>query len=153
MNWEAIGAVAEAFAAIGVIATLGYLAVQIRQNSKLIKLSNTYQILDASRQSFLASLAQINVPAVIAKSRSGELLSDEELIAYRFWFNAQMRNFENAFLQHQSGALEDEVLSAIREKVRSAFSSGQALSAWRISENQAIKGYRDWVNGIIDSDA
>ncbi len=30
MNWEAIGAVGEVLGAIGVIVTLGYLAVQIR---------------------------------------------------------------------------------------------------------------------------
>jgi len=33
MNWEAIGAVGELIGAIGVIATLGYLAYQIRQNT------------------------------------------------------------------------------------------------------------------------
>ena len=33
MNWEAIGAIAELLAAMGVIATLAYLAVQIRQNT------------------------------------------------------------------------------------------------------------------------
>ncbi|MCB0256652.1 MAG: hypothetical protein KDI55_23270 [Anaerolineae bacterium] len=33
MNWEAIGAVSEVVGAIGVIATLAYLAVQVRQNS------------------------------------------------------------------------------------------------------------------------
>ena len=34
MNWEAIGAVGEILGAIGVIATLGYLAAQIRQNTR-----------------------------------------------------------------------------------------------------------------------
>jgi len=34
MNWEAIGAVAEMIAAVGVILTLGYLAFQIRQNTQ-----------------------------------------------------------------------------------------------------------------------
>ena len=33
MNWELIGAVSEAAGAIGVIVTLAYLAVQVRQNS------------------------------------------------------------------------------------------------------------------------
>ena len=153
MNWEAVGAIAEAFGAIGVIATLGYLAVQIRQNSRLIKLSNTYQVLDASRQSFLASLAQTDIPAVIAKASAGETLSEQERIAHQFWFNAQMRNFENAYLQHQSGALDDKVLSAIRAKVRFAFTSEQSLVAWKNSEDQAIAEYREWVNGIIDGDA
>ncbi len=33
MNWEAIGAIGEVVGGIGVIVTLGYLAVQIRQNT------------------------------------------------------------------------------------------------------------------------
>ena len=35
MNWEAIGAVAEAIGAAGVILTLGYLAIQIRRSNLL----------------------------------------------------------------------------------------------------------------------
>ncbi len=34
MNWEAIGAIGELLGAAGVIATLGYLAFQIRQNNR-----------------------------------------------------------------------------------------------------------------------
>jgi hypothetical protein len=39
MNWDAIGATAEALGAIGVIITLAYLAVQVRQNSRLLEKS------------------------------------------------------------------------------------------------------------------
>ena len=34
MNWEAFGAIGEGVGAIGVILTLGFLALQIRQNTK-----------------------------------------------------------------------------------------------------------------------
>lgn len=37
MNWDALGAIAETLGAIGVIATLAYLAVQVRQNTHTIK--------------------------------------------------------------------------------------------------------------------
>jgi len=36
MNWDAVGAVAEILGALGVIVTIAYLAIQIRQNSKLL---------------------------------------------------------------------------------------------------------------------
>ena len=78
MNWEALGAIAELLGAIGVIATLGYLATQIRQNSKLLQLNNTYQTLDASRTNFLTYLAQVDVATLLSKVRSGEDLSDTE---------------------------------------------------------------------------
>ena len=38
MNWDAIGAIAEVVAAIGVILTLIYVAIQIRQNTELLPL-------------------------------------------------------------------------------------------------------------------
>ncbi|MGI9626097.1 MAG: hypothetical protein ACR2QM_04620 [Longimicrobiales bacterium] len=40
MNWEAVGALAEAFGAIAVVLTLAYLTVQVRQNSRIIEQSN-----------------------------------------------------------------------------------------------------------------
>ena len=39
MNWDAIGAIAELFGAIGVIASLVYLAAHIRQNSRQLERS------------------------------------------------------------------------------------------------------------------
>jgi len=36
MNWTALGAVAEILGALGVIVTVAYLAMQIRQNSRLV---------------------------------------------------------------------------------------------------------------------
>ena len=39
MSWDAIGAVAELLAALGVIASLFYLALQIRQSGKVTRLA------------------------------------------------------------------------------------------------------------------
>ncbi len=39
MNWDAIGAIGELLGAVGVIATLGYLAFQIRQNTQQMQAS------------------------------------------------------------------------------------------------------------------
>jgi hypothetical protein len=44
MNWEAIGAVGEVAGAIGVIATLGYLAVQIRHNTRSVRAASRLDI-------------------------------------------------------------------------------------------------------------
>ena len=37
MNWDAIGAIGEVVGALAVFITLGYLAVQIRQNTKAVR--------------------------------------------------------------------------------------------------------------------
>ncbi len=45
MNWDAIGAAGEVGGAIGVIITLVYLAVQIRQNTRAMRASSAREIL------------------------------------------------------------------------------------------------------------
>jgi len=49
INWEALGATANLLAAIGVIATLIYLAIQIRQNSNQLRGSATIAVYDYQR--------------------------------------------------------------------------------------------------------
>ena len=43
MNWEAIGAIGEIVGAIAVVVTVGYLAVQIRQNTRSIRAAAVHQ--------------------------------------------------------------------------------------------------------------
>ena len=43
MNWEATGAIGEVVGAAGVIASLMYLAVQIRQNTKSVRRASARQ--------------------------------------------------------------------------------------------------------------
>ena len=40
MNWEAIGAIGETAGAVGVIVTLIYLAIQVRQNTRSSRLAS-----------------------------------------------------------------------------------------------------------------
>ena len=45
MNWEALGAIGEIVGAVAVIATLGYLAVQIRQNTRSVRAATLQSVL------------------------------------------------------------------------------------------------------------
>lgn len=146
MNWEALGAIGEIVGALGVIITLGYLAIQIRHNSKLLKLNNTQQTLNSSRDSFLASISHHNIPMIMAK---GEDLTPDEEIAMQYWSNAQMRNFENAYLQYKNGGLDQELIDAIEQKILFAMESEDFLTRWRSSEDQAVASFRTWVNSLL----
>ena len=53
MNWEAIGAIAEALGAIGVISTVVYIALQIRHNSEAVQ-GSTEQALMSQEMAFYA---------------------------------------------------------------------------------------------------
>ena len=49
VNWEALGAIANLLAALGVITTLIYLSIQIRQNSNQLRGAATVAVYDYQR--------------------------------------------------------------------------------------------------------
>ena len=56
MNWDALGAIGELVGAVAVVATLAYLAVQIRQSNKLSR-ATAVQIVSQQNLEFLGMLA------------------------------------------------------------------------------------------------
>ena len=57
MNWEALGAVGEFFGAIGVLASLVYLATQIRDNSRSLQAASLQSVLDGPRDRYFLPMA------------------------------------------------------------------------------------------------
>ncbi len=62
MNWEAVGAIGEILGAVGVIATLVYLARQINQNTTTVRASSAAAVSEAntSLSTLLAQDAEVN---------------------------------------------------------------------------------------------
>ena len=79
MNWEALGAIGEIVAAVAVVITIGYLAVQIRQNTDSLRAA-TIQDIVREGNVFVRDLALH--PDLARVWRSGldslETLSSEE---------------------------------------------------------------------------
>jgi hypothetical protein len=73
MNWDAIGALAELAGAVGVIITLVYLAVQIRQSSSLVAQNN--KLLDVSVANSI----------IDAQNELSRILACDQTVAGVFW--------------------------------------------------------------------
>ena len=58
MNWDAIAAVGEILSALGVLASLVYLASQIRDNTRSLQAASLQSVLDAPRDRFFLPHAQ-----------------------------------------------------------------------------------------------
>ena len=110
MNWDAFGAIAELMGAFGVIATLGYLAVQLRHNTAALR-GNSHEVgaerLTTSLQSLIGNpeLAQL----VAKASRDyGELDYVEKLQVGSYW-TAIFTGAEVSLLQWKLGNLDEAV--------------------------------------------
>ena len=72
MNWDAVSTGAEIVGAAGVIASLIYLAVQIRQNTKVARAETTKDLYLASREAILEIAANEDLAKIFNEIRAFE---------------------------------------------------------------------------------
>ena len=114
MTLGQLGSLGELIGAIASVALLGYIAIQIRQNSKILE-HNTRATEAASRQAFAAQdqafLCSALDPGVLAiavsKLESGEDLSALERSQLIGRQHVNFRVFETAFSQFRKGVLDE----------------------------------------------
>ena len=108
MNWEAIGAIGEVLGAAAVVVTLGYMAVQIRQNSQAVKNSAAQSLLSEANGSLqVASSDPSTARAVILGQTLFEELSEGEKAQFITWIFSWMRTIELACLQYEQGYIDE----------------------------------------------
>ena len=130
-----LGALGELLGAIGVIITLIYLAVQIKQNThsinenKRLALAQTYQMRADALQGMLVQAASSETlgPLIVKLTTLGyptdlsslSKLSDEERGIFKQWQIAQQTHWDNMFYQYQQGYIDPEYYeSEFRVRVR-----------------------------------
>ena len=120
MNWDAMGAVGEIVGAIAVLATLIYLAAQIRQNAQALDRQGDIaqaqiQQMRADSVTQLSTVCTANTENIELLTRlintkeiSPEELSPEENMRARMLLTMLRSNLENTFLQFKKGFLSEE---------------------------------------------
>jgi len=118
-----LGALGELLGAFGVIATLVYLAVQVRQNTRSLEdsqrlaLAQTYQMRSDALQTMLVQAASSTIGAILYKVTAAgypedlaalDVLSPEERSRFRQWHIAQQAHWDNMHFQYQQGFLDEE---------------------------------------------
>jgi len=135
MTLMELGALGEFVGAIAVVITLGYLAVQIRQNTQAMQenrrlaLAQRYQMRADALQDMLVHAAESeHIGPVITKLteigypedvRSLEQLTPIERGRFRQWQIAQQTHWDNMFYQYQQGYIDEEYYrDSFRVRVR-----------------------------------
>ncbi len=127
MNWDALGAIAEALGAAGVVATLAYLSVQVRQNSKEIVDSRTQRVFELMIET-RSILAEGKIAPIQAKVDANEDLSPEEEIRYRA-HRAYNLNIWDAYLMGaRAGTISPDLDTVMSSRIRQGLSGDSAAA-------------------------
>ncbi len=136
MNWEAIGAIGEVLGAAGVIASLVYLAVQIRQNTRSTRRASARQTgeMNAVALRPFADYSELFTGDFMGLDQLADL-DPSQRTRFDMIFAMWMQAIEQTFAGVREGQLESEYAVPYREYLRVLFSCPGGLQWW--SEHRA----------------
>ena len=111
MNWDAVQAIAELVAALGVILSLIYLSIQIRQNTQSIRTAANQDLLTAFNDVLSFPADSPHGARLYHHVVFGTLadLDPQEQSAARIALMQVARVFEQVFIQNRAGFLDADV--------------------------------------------
>jgi hypothetical protein len=128
MDWNAVGALAEAVGAAAVVLSLLYLVSQVRQNNELLRSGSRQALVTNDVGSLRAGQEMADV---FAKLVSGAQLSAEDQLRMSFMYALDLRNREFEYFQYRNGLLDEETWLAYRHVVLINHSTGLGKKWWR----------------------
>jgi hypothetical protein len=151
MNWEAVGATANLFAAVGVIATLIYLSIQIRQNTKAVRSSSIQNLVQSFSTTAQAALENEYIIPLLLKANAGaEALTQEERARLHFWFIMTFRRFEGVYFQRDLGIVDAEVIDGFERSQMAILASKSAQQWWANSKEIFNSGFVSYVEKLLE---
>jgi len=147
MNLDAIGNIGEAVGALAVVVSLVYLAIQMRLNTASVR-SATHQSIVATSATTNAVIAQNKELARIFRVGCDELnqLDDDERVQFSFLVSQFIDIFENLYLHHRHGSLDDDFWRPREEAYLDLFRTPGFAHCWNERSQHYATSFQEFVN-------
>jgi hypothetical protein len=148
MDWEAIGAAAEIVGAAVVFVTLAFLAVQTRDNVKVLRARAVWdaQVSFVEVNEILGDGGTVSELIFRSMSAPEELSTYEKYLAHRFargWF----QRLEAQFALFKAGILDEEVWHLRRGYAKAVLDNPHFQEAWELDKENSMFT-RDFIDAI-----
>ena len=153
MNWTAIGAIGEFLGAAGVIITLVYLAAQIRQNTRAMRLATAHSIASAARDWNRPLLMDPELAWTFqVGTEDPTQLDEKEQARFIELCFSLLRMFEDAHYQYHSGALDPTTWEGY-ERLYAAYAKAPGFRAYWKERKQTFRPeFRKFIDGYGEPD-
>ena len=146
MNWEAIGAVGEIVGAIAVIATLFYLAIQIRYQTVSNNVSLQEGVLEGYNQANRIFAESEELSGIFFKGlHHPDELSDNQVVQFQFMLRLFVNQFLKIYRLHEQGLLSKEDWEG-HASFGSFFLNTPGGKRFRESHGEAFKEFYDVIS-------
>lgn len=146
MNWDALAAISQLFAAIGVMVTLVYLALEVRTGNKLASAQSRHTL-----SQFILSIAMFKAEHAdrLARISNATDLTDGDRI-FQYWSHVQvLLHAETYFHHHELELMPDSHWRGYTHFITGYVSSPGFASAWAEVGPAFSESFRQWVDSLL----
>jgi hypothetical protein len=147
MSLDTLVAVSQLIAAVGVMLSLVFLAIQLRQNTNAVKASSIQtlvQSLSATAQSLAEDESLISI--ALKSNTNPEQLTELELARLHFWFVMAIRRFEGVYFQRSLGLVDSAFTEGFERSHISIIASKSGRIWWGSAKEIFNSGFVSYVD-------
>lgn len=146
MNWAAVSAISGVLAAVAVVPSVVYLAIQVRRNT-LAMYSQAHHLTTIALAETAATIASSNELSRIYRLglSTPNQLNEDEFFRFAAIGTSQFRTFENLFFQYRSGLVTEEFWSAHRENILWFYHSAGMQIWWQDKRLAYSRSFREFL--------
>jgi hypothetical protein len=145
MNLEEFNYIAEIVASIAVIASLVYVAIQIRQNTSTNKLMSAQNLSHELRETLSLVAASTELTDIHLRAMQDiESLSTTEKHRFYMLLNNVYRVYESTYYQSTQGVVDDAVLNGVLGNMHIGKNTSGYQSFWQDRKSIFSKEFQDY---------
>jgi len=149
MNWDAIGAIAELLGAVAVLATLVYLARQIRHNRESVKSASAETVLSNITAAFQNAATSPDLGRILfAGQENIQALTDEERGQFVFWFFGYLRILELAYHHHLAGNFNESIWAGYAQHTQALLNTPGVKQYWEMRREVFSSEFRAFIDDL-----
>jgi hypothetical protein len=152
MNWDAVGAIAELVGAFGVIASLIYLAVGIRQNTRASRAATFDSVTSEVNRIYQALAADPELVRIVRVGwQEPETLDEDETARFMLFLSAGFKGFENMLVQYQQGTIDEQTWQAWCASLTGQLALPGTAHFWAVRGSVFRKDFQELVARLAPS--
>jgi hypothetical protein len=150
MTLEAIYYISQIVAVVGIFASLIFVGLQIRQNTKAIKATSHHAITDSFNAINNLVLSDPKVARIMRLTLAGsEEMDEDERVSANYMLLANFRIFETLYYQYKNGTLDKKLFDAELKTLKWAVTLPGFLAWWPVNPISLSDEFRAFIDGLI----
>lgn len=152
MNWEAVAAVAELLGAIAVIASLAYLAIQVRHNTRTLRMAASRDAASGILEWHGHVMSDLEMARVFRIGAEDlEQLSEDERAQFAMILFSLLKMVETMHFQYLEGAMDSQIWNGWDDIFRQYMVAPGFQQYWQDRRSAFSQRFRLYVDSLSDT--